>query len=228
MPRGRILIVEDDRDIVDLLEFNLQEEGYETVAALDGAEALALARRQQPNLIILDIMLPLIDGFEVCKSLKADATCADIPIVILSARSQETDKVVGLELGADDYVTKPFSPRELIARIRAVLRRHRASTVNPRIEHGDLVIDSGKHRVTVGGESLSLTTTEFKLLEYMAQRPGIVLSRDKILDAVAGHDSIASDRTVDAHVKSLRRKLGSAKQLIETVRGVGYRFKDAL
>ena len=226
MPRGRILIVEDDRDIVDLLEFNLREEGYETQAALDGAEALALARRYRPQLIILDIMLPLIDGFEVCKSLKAENGCADIPIVILSARSQETDKVVGLELGADDYVTKPFSPRELIARIRAVLRRHRAGPSRHRVEHGDLVIDASRHRVCVGDETVRLTTTEFKLLEYMAQRPGMVLSREQILDAVAGYDSIASDRTVDAHIKTLRRKLGSAKHMIETVRGVGYRFKD--
>ncbi|MFC1652995.1 response regulator [Planctomycetota bacterium] len=226
MARGRILIVEDDRDIVDLLEFNLQEEGYETVVAMDGAEALAQARRTQPQIIILDIMLPVLDGFEVCRSLKASEATAAIPIVILSARSQETDKVVGLELGADDYVTKPFSPRELIARIRAVLRRHKATEKDNRIEYGDLVIDPGKYQVTVAGAALSLTSTEFKLLEYLARRPGRMSSRDQIMNAVLGHDAVVSDRTVDAHIKTLRRKLDTAKDMIETVRGAGYRFKE--
>ncbi len=226
MARGKILIVEDDRDIVDLLTFNLEEENYETLAALDGREGLAMAYRQQPDLIILDIMLPGIDGFEVCRSLRADKATAHIPIIMLSARSQETDKVVGLELGADDYVTKPFSPRELIARIRANLRRNHSVEAGGHLILGDLVIDSIKHKVTVQGERVKLTTTEFKLLEWLAQRPGQVLSRDQILDAVAGYDAVVSDRTVDAHVKSLRRKLGPCKDYVETVRGVGYRFKE--
>ena len=226
MARGKILIVEDDRDIVDLLTYNLEEEGYEIQAALDGREGLALAYRQQPDLIILDIMLPGMDGFEVCRLLRADKSTGHIPIIILSARSQETDKVVGLELGADDYVTKPFSPRELIARIRAILRRNRNTEAEVHLILGDMVIDSIKHKVTVQGDKVELTTTEFKLLEWLAQRPGQVLSRDQILDAVAGYDAVVSDRTVDAHVKSLRRKLGPCKDYVETVRGVGYRFKE--
>lgn len=227
MAKGKILIIEDDRDIVDLLTFNLQEEDYETLEAFDGREGLTQAIRVQPDLIILDIMLPEMDGFEVCRELKTDKKTAGIPIIMLSARSQETDKVVGLELGADDYVTKPFSPRELIARIRAILRRHRsAEPFTPKITHGLLTLDSLKHKVTIEGETIDLTTTEFKLLECMAAKPGQVLSRDRILDAISGDDAIVCDRTVDAHVKSLRRKLGPCKDYIETVRGIGYRFKE--
>ncbi len=227
MAKGKILIVEDDRDIVEMVAYNLKEEGYETLSALNGEDGVQLARKRQPNLIILDIMLPLIDGFEVCKILKNDDMTADIPIIILSAKSQETDKVVGLELGADDYVTKPFSPRELIARIRAILRRDREHRHTSKIQQrGDITVDSSRHKVTVSGEEISLTFTEFKLLEFLAQRPGVVLSRDQILDAVSGDEAVVCDRTVDAHVKSLRRKLGKAKDYIETIRGAGYRFKE--
>ncbi|NIP25547.1 MAG: response regulator [Phycisphaerae bacterium] len=226
MAKGKILIVEDDRDIVEMVEYNLQEEGYVTVSALNGEDGVRLAGSEQPDLIILDIMLPVIDGFEVCRTLKGDDKTSQIPIIILSAKSQETDKVVGLELGADDYVTKPFSPRELIARIRAIMRRGAERKLNHILEKGDLIIDSAKYKVMVEGEEILLTTTEFKLLEYMARRPGVVLSRYQILDAVSGDDTIACDRTVDAHVKSLRRKLGMARDYIETVRGVGYRFRE--
>lgn len=226
MARGSILVIEDDRDIVDLLRFNLEEEGYELFAAFDGARGGVSARRHQPDLIILDIMMPELDGWEVCRKLKEDKHTADIPIIILSARLQEMDKVVGLELGADDYVTKPFSPRELIARIRAILRRNRNRQTPDKIAHGSLVIDRGKHEVVIDHQKISLTTTEFRLLEYMAQSPGQVLSRDQILNAIAGYDAVVSDRTVDAHIKTLRRKLGKDKDYIETVRGVGYRFKE--
>lgn len=226
MARGKILIVEDDRDIAEMVRYNLSEQGYEVILAPDGQKGVALAKSARPDLIILDIMLPVMDGFEVCKNLKSEQTTADIPIIILSAKSQETDKVLGLELGADDYVTKPFSPRELIARTRAILRRVRDNHPETRLERADIVIDSIRHKVTVCGEEISLTFTEFKLLEFMAQRPGVVLSRNKILDAVVGDDAIVYDRTVDAHVKSLRRKLGTAKDYIETIRGVGYRFKE--
>jgi DNA-binding response OmpR family regulator len=226
MAKGKILIVEDDRDIVEMVEYNLREEGYVTVSALNGEDGVRLAGSEQPDLIILDIMLPVIDGFEVCRALKSEGATARIPIIILSAKSQETDKVVGLELGADDYVTKPFSPRELIARIRAIMRRGAERKLNEVLEKGDLIIDSARYKVMVGGEEIQLTTTEFKLLEYMARRPGVVLSRYQILDAVSGDDTVVCDRTVDAHVKSLRRKLGRARDYIETVRGVGYRFKE--
>jgi two-component system alkaline phosphatase synthesis response regulator PhoP len=226
MAKGKILIVEDDRDIVEMVEYNLREEGYVTVSALNGEDGFRLAGSEQPNLIILDIMLPVIDGFEVCRALKSDDKTSQIPIIILSAKSQETDKVVGLELGADDYVTKPFSPRELIARIRAIMRRGAERKLSETVEKGDLIIDSARYKVMVGGEEIPLTTTEFKLLEYMARRPGVVLSRYQILDAVSGDDAVVCDRTVDAHVKSLRRKLGRARDYIETVRGAGYRFKE--
>ena len=226
MTKKKILIVEDDRDIVEMVEYNLREEGYATLSALNGEDGVNLAISEQPDLIILDIMLPVMDGFEVCRALKSDGTTAHIPIIILSAKSQETDKVVGLELGADDYVTKPFSPRELIARIRAIMRRGTEQQTSNVIEKGDIIIDSDKHKVSVHGEQVTLTTTEFKLLEYMARRPGAVLSRDKILEAISGEDAVVCDRTVDAHVKTLRRKLGAAKDYIETVRGAGYRFKE--
>ena len=226
MSKRKILIIEDDRDIVEMLEYNLQEEGYETISALNGEKGIALAGKEQPDLIILDIMLPVMDGFEVCRNLKNDEKVAHIPIIILSAKSQETDKVVGLELGADDYVTKPFSPRELIARTRAILRRSKEEHIDNRIQRGRIIIDRTKHKVTVGEKEISLTLTEFKLLEFMARRPGAVFSRNRILDAVAGQDTIVSDRTVDAHIKSLRHKLGPAKEYIETIRGAGYRFKE--
>ncbi|MDH4239343.1 MAG: winged helix-turn-helix domain-containing protein, partial [Phycisphaerae bacterium] len=210
----------------EMVEYNLREEGYTTVSALNGEDGVNLARSEQPDLIILDIMLPIMDGFEVCRALKSDEATARIPIIILSAKSQETDKVVGLELGADDYVTKPFSPRELIARIRAIMRRGAEQHPGSIVEKGDIIIDSAKYKVMVGSEEIALTTTEFKILEYMARRPGVVLSRYQILDAVSGEEAVVCDRTVDAHVKSLRRKLGTAKDYIETVRGAGYRFKE--
>ena len=226
MSKGKILIVEDDRDIAGMVEYNLIEEGYETISAFNGEDGVRLAKKERPDLIILDIMLPIIDGFEVCKILKKEQITSDIPVIILSAKSQETDKVVGLELGADDYITKPFSPRELIARIRAILRRGRALNFSSCIERGDIVIDSTKHKVIVGQKAVSLTFTEFRLLEFLARRPGMVFSRDQILDGVIGDDSLVCDRTVDAHVKSLRKKLGKAKECIETIRGAGYRFKE--
>ena len=226
MSKGKILIVEDDRDISEMVEYNLREEGYDTISAFNGEDGLRLAKKESPDLIILDIMLPIIDGLEVCGILKKEQITAGIPVLILSAKSQETDKIVGLELGADDYVTKPFSPRELIARIRAILRRGRSLSFSSIIERGDIVIDRSKHKVIVQEKDVLLTFTEFKLLEFLARRPGMVFSRDQILDGVIGDDALVCDRTVDAHVKSLRRKLGKAKDYIETIRGVGYKFKE--
>jgi two-component system alkaline phosphatase synthesis response regulator PhoP len=226
MGKRKILIIEDDKDIVEMLDYNLKEEGYETIAALNGEEGIKLAGKERPDLIILDIMLPIMDGFEVCRTLKNDDRVAHIPIIILSAKSQETDKVVGLELGADDYVTKPFSPRELIARTRAIMRRRKTEQAGGKIQRGQITIDGTRHKVTVSGKEISLTLTEFKLLEFMARRQGVVFSRAMILDAVAGQDTVVCDRTVDAHIKSLRHKLGRAKDYIETIRGAGYRFKE--
>jgi two-component system phosphate regulon response regulator PhoB len=225
MSKGKIEIIEDDRDIVEMIVYNLKEEGYQTISAFDGDKGIELAGREKPDLVILDIMLPVIDGFEVCRTLKQQQSTSHIPIIILSAKSRETDKVVGLELGADDYVTKPFSPRELLARIKAVLRRHKEQPAGE-IKIGQVVIDSVRHKVLVKGQEIEMTATEFKLLEAMAKRPGAVLSRSQLLDAVGADESMVYDRTIDAHVKSLRRKLGRAKDYIETVRGVGYRFRE--
>jgi phosphate regulon transcriptional regulator PhoB len=224
MGKGKILVVEDDRDIVEMVEYNLKQEGYTAIHAYNGEKGIELAEEGKPDLIILDLMLPAIDGFEVCKRLKQQPSTSRIPIIILSAKSRETDKVVGLELGADDYVTKPFSPRELLARIKAVLRRHKEQPAEE-IKAGQLVIDSAGHKVLVKNREVELTATEFRLLECLALRPGVVFSRNQLLDAAGVDGSMVYDRTVDAHVKSLRRKLGSAKDYIETVRGVGYRFK---
>jgi DNA-binding response OmpR family regulator len=225
MSKGKIELIEDDHDIVEMIEYNLKEDGYRTVSAFDGKNGIEIAKREKPDLIILDIMLPAIDGFEVCRILRQQESTTHIPIIILSAKSRETDKVVGLELGADDYMTKPFSPRELIARIKAVLRRHKEQPP-VEIKRGLIVIDSIKHKVLVKGQEVELTATEFRLLETLAKRPGAVFSRNQLLDAVGSDESMVYDRTIDAHVKSLRRKLGGAKDYIETVRGIGYRFRE--
>lgn len=226
MARETILIVEDERDIAEMIEYNLQKEGYETVCVSSGEDAVSAAKKKSPDLVILDIMLPGIDGFETCKKLKNTEITSNIPIIMLTAKSREADKVAGLEIGADDYMTKPFSPRELTARIKAVLRRGEPVLLQKKIEKGILSIDSVKHKVLVKGKETVLTHTEFKLLEFMAKRPGIVLSRDKLLDGVFGYDSAVYDRTIDTHIKSLRKKLGKARDYIETVRGTGYRFTE--
>ncbi len=236
MAGEKILIVEDDPDIAEMIAYNLGKEGYSIVSTDNGEDAVARAQKEHPALIILDIMLPGMDGMEVCRTLKQADETRNMPIIMLSARSQETDKVVGLELGADDYVTKPFSPRELIARIRAVLRRGRplpigdlgdAGDTGQVVRSGGVEIDSLRHRVLVSGTEVALTSTEFKLLEFLAQRPGEAITRQQILDSVFGYSSDVYDRTVDTHIKTLRKKLGQAKGCIETVRGVGYRFKEA-
>ena len=226
MGRAKILIIEDDHDIVEMIEYNLSSAGYDVKSASDGQAGLKSVKRDRPDLIILDIMLPGLDGFEICQMLRSDGDTAQIPIIILSAKSQETDKVVGLELGADDYMTKPFSPRELVARVKAILRRSERSVSGGIVERGGLVLDNARRKVTVAGEEVILTATEFNMLEYLARRAGVVLSRGAILDGLYGDDAAVFDRTIDAHIKSLRSKLGEAKDCIETVRGVGYRFRE--
>ena len=227
MAKGTVLIVEDEKDIARMIEYNLQKEGYTTLSVQTGEAALSAAKKEIPDLIILDLMLPGMDGFETCRKLKGSEMTARIPVIMLTARSREADKVAGLELGADDYITKPFSPRELVARIKAVLRRGEPALPPKKIKKGIIVIDGLRRKVSVGASEVALTNTEFKLLEFMAQRPGVVLSRDKILDGVFGYDSAVYDRTIDAHIKSLRKKLGKARDYIETVRGAGYRFKES-
>lgn len=225
--KENILIVEDEKDIAEMIRYNLEKEGYKVSVASKGSMALELLEENSPDLVILDIMLPDIDGFEVCRKMRSEPATSAVPVIFLSAKSQEMDKVVGLELGADDYMTKPFSPRELIARIKAVLRRKAVVPAAEKLlSSGDIVIDVEKHKVKAFGKSVELTPTEFSILEYMYARPGRVLSREKLLNGVFGYDSSVYDRTVDAHIKSLRKKLGKAKNYIETVRGIGYRFKE--
>ena len=229
MARKQILVVDDEKDILELLEYNLAREGYDVVCAATGDAALEAACSRKPDLVILDLMLPGIDGLEVCRQLKAAAETRGIPIVMLTAKSEEADVVVGLELGADDYVTKPFSPRVLLARVKAVLRRRAvaASDDKATLRMGDLAIDPGRHEVLAQGEGVSLTYTEFRILHFLARRPGWVFTRYQIVDGAQGEDVVVTDRSVDVHIASLRRKLGSCGKLIETVRGVGYRFKDS-
>ena len=222
-----ILIVEDEKDIVKMLDYNLKKEGFKTLAVYDGEDALDLATKEQPNLIILDLMLPGMDGLEVCKALKSESKTAPIPIIMLTAKSQESDKIVGLELGADDYVTKPFSPQELIARIKAVLRRTKEKSKLPEVlKIGDVTIDFSKISVTVKGKLIALTAKEFELLKTLIGAKGRVLSRDFLLDTIWGFDHAMDiqTRTVDVHIRTLRKKLKSEAQRIITVKNYGYRF----
>jgi phosphate regulon transcriptional regulator PhoB len=223
----RVLIVEDEPDIRDLLVFHLEREGYQVTQCRSGAEALRLARATPPDLVLLDLMLPEMDGLEVCRRLRQDPATMALPIVMLTARGDEVDRVLGLELGADDYVVKPFSPRELVARIRAVLRRARPPAGAAPLVIGRLAIDAAAHHVTVDGQAVSLTRKEFDLLRALAEARGRVLSREYLLDHVWGYTAAGEieSRTVDVHVRRLRQKLGAEGQRIGTVTGVGYRFE---
>jgi two-component system, OmpR family, alkaline phosphatase synthesis response regulator PhoP len=228
MAREHILVVEDEEDIQELVRYNLAKEGYRVTCIASGEEGLKAAKSNPPDLVLLDIMLPGLDGLELCRLLKADAKVQHIPIVMLTAKGEESDVVAGLELGADDYVTKPFSPRLLIARLRAVLRRKSKETPEDSspLKIRDIVIHPGRHEVLVKGKPLNLTYTEFRLLHFLAKRPGWVFTRQQIVDAVRGEDYPVTDRSVDVQVVGLRKKLGQAGINIETVRGVGYRFKE--
>jgi len=226
--RPKILVVDDEPEAVELVEFNLQQAGYAVVTAADGAEALSKARAAQPSLIVLDLMLPEVDGLEVCKMLRRDPATAGIPIVMLTAKAAEIDRVLGLELGADDYITKPFSPRELVLRVKKLLQRdHNAAEEQNKLAFGDLLVDVPRHIVSWRGKSIDLTATEFKLLTVLAQRRGRVQSREQLLRDVWEYNSLVDTRTVDTHMRRLREKLGPAAKLLDTVRGVGYRFVEA-
>ena len=222
----KILIVDDEPDALEVLGFNLKNAGYEVTTADDGDTALKKARQQLPDLILLDLMLPEIDGLEVCKLLRRDTATSGIPIIMLTAKASEIDRVVGLELGADDYVTMPFSPRELVLRVRNLLkRRSEGEDEKPqKMQFGDLIIDLPRHLVTVAGTRVDLTATEFKLVILLAQRRGRVQSREALLRDVWEYDSLIDTRTVDTHMRRLREKLGTAAKYLDTVRGVGYRF----
>jgi two-component system, OmpR family, alkaline phosphatase synthesis response regulator PhoP len=228
MAREQILVVDDEEDILDLVQYNLNKNGYQVTCVTTGEDALKVARKENPDLVILDLMLPGVDGLEVCKILKNDANTKSIPIIMLTAKGEETDVVAGLELGADDYIPKPFSPRILLARIRAVLRRHSddgPDDMETIVIH-DIIINPGRHEVKVAGKLVDLTFTEFRVLYYLARRPGWVFTRNQIIDAVRGDDYPVTDRSVDVQIVGLRKKLGASGDFIETVRGVGYRFKE--
>jgi two-component system phosphate regulon response regulator PhoB len=227
LPVERILVVDDEPDLLELVRFNLSQAGFEVETAQGGQEGLEKAQRRRPDLVVLDLMLPDLPGTEVCRRLRIDPALAGLPILMLTARSEEIDRVVGLELGADDYVTKPFSPRELVLRVRAILRRTRAEGEPAKLlRQGALELDPERHRCKVDDREVKLTAKEFELLRALMERPGRVLSRDRLLDEVWGSDITVTSRTIDTHLKRLREKLGNAGDLVETVRGVGYRFTD--
>ncbi|MFA6111661.1 MAG: response regulator transcription factor [Candidatus Latescibacterota bacterium] len=225
----RILVVEDERDILDLLGYNLRGAGFEVDTATDGRIALEKLAATPPDLLLLDLMLPEVDGLEVCRVVRREEATRLLPIIVLTARTDELDRVVALELGADDFMVKPFSIRELVLRIRAVLRRSQGTVPPPEdgetIRHGPLVLEPAGPRALLNGQALPLTVTEFRLLLALARRPGRVRSREELLSTAWGHESQGYDRTVDTHVRRLRAKLGEAHYLVETVRGVGYRFR---
>jgi two-component system phosphate regulon response regulator PhoB len=225
--KQKILVVDDEPDAVELIAFNLKAAGFEVISAMDGEAALRRARQESPDAIVLDLMLPEVDGLEVCKLLRRSTATASIPIIMLTAKAEEVDRIIGLELGADDYITKPFSPRELVLRVKNLLKRQGSAEADAeRLEFGDLLIDVPRHLVTVKQRSVELTATEFKLLTVLAQRRGRVQSRERLLRDVWNYDSLIDTRTVDTHVRRLREKLGSAARLLDTVRGVGYRFME--
>lgn len=226
MSKDIILVVEDEEDIRQLLVFHLEREGYATLEAADGKTGLALARSREPALMLLDVMLPVMDGFAVCKELERDPKTASIPVIMLTARGEEVDRVLGLELGADDYVVKPFSARELLLRVRAILRRQRSTGDRPSLAQGSIHLDPAGHRTRVAEREVDLTATEFRLLEDLMRNAGRVRTREQLLNGVWGYQFEGYARTVDTHVRRLRAKLGEAGDLIETVRGVGYRCKE--
>jgi len=229
MANERILVVDDEEDILELVKFNLSKEGYGVTCAATGEKAVETARAELPDLVVLDLMLPGMDGLEVAKFLKNDPETRNIPIVMLTAKGEESDVVTGLELGGDDYVTKPFSPKILLARVKAVLRRKVTETSDHSevVKIRNLVIHPGRREVRVDGNVVDLTFTEFGILSYLVRRPGWVFTRSQIVDAVRGSDYFVTDRSVDVQIVGLRKKLGSMGQHIETVRGVGYRFREA-
>lgn len=228
MAKEQILIIEDEEDILELVRYNLSKEGYKVDGVISGEEGLKAAQKSNPDLVVLDLMLPGVDGLEVCRVLKREQATRGIPIIMMSAKGEESDVVSGLELGADDYVTKPFSPKILVARVKAVLRRNKdiPSSDKSLVKIKELQIDPGRFEVKLGENIVSLTVTEFKILHYLARHPGWVFTRYQIVDAVKGEDYAVTDRAVDVQIVGLRRKLGEFGSYIETVRGVGYRFSE--
>jgi two-component system phosphate regulon response regulator PhoB len=226
MSKTRVLIVEDDRSLADVVSYNLLREGYDVSIAYDGQDGLAKVQSRRPDVVILDLMLPVIDGLEVCRRLRADAATRNIRILMLTAKAEESDELVGFSLGADDYVTKPFSVKVLLERVKAICRRETETMADKMIATQGVSIDPVRYRVTVDANSVHLTRSEFRLLESLARKPGRVFSRGELIDAALGEDTLVLERTIDVHIRSLRKKLGARAELIQTVRGVGYRFRD--
>jgi DNA-binding response OmpR family regulator len=227
MGKGQILIVEDDRSLAEVLDYNLRQDGYQTLVANDGQEGLRQAKLRTPDLVVLDLMLPMVDGLEICRRLRADPVTRNILVLMLTAKSEETDEVVGFSVGTDDYVAKPFSVKVLLERIRALLRRRDGDSANGNVLVSQgVMVDRERHRVTVEDKPLDLTPSEFGLLEALVRQPGRVFSRSELIDAARGGDSLVLERTIDVHIRSLRKKLGPHAVLVETVRGIGYRFRD--
>ena len=228
MNKATILLIDDEKDLIELVRYNLEKEGFDVIAASDGQAGLDVVRRHRPDLVVLDLMMPGLDGLQVCQRLRGDPRSGRIPVIMLTARATEADRIVGLELGADDYITKPFSPREVVARVKAVLRRSNPLPDDIQvIRSGELVIDLAGHEVSYKGHRVSLTATEFRILEFLAGRPGRVFSRDEIIDAALTNESAVFDRTVDVHITAIRRKLGPGAEQIETVRGFGYKLRHS-
>ena len=228
MSRQSVLVVEDEEDIMEVIRFNLEKEGYEVHQALSGEKALQVIENNLPSLVLLDLMLPGINGLDLCRIFKQNDRTKAIPVIMLTAKSEDADIVAGLEMGAEDYITKPFSPRVLLARVRTVLRRRETGVKDDSsvIQVEGMQIHPGRHEVTMGENVVDLTPSEFRILHYLARRPGWVYSRDQIIDAIRGHGYVVTDRAIDVQVVGLRKKLGDYGKLIETVRGIGYRFRD--
>jgi len=228
MSRQSVLVVEDEEDIMEVIRFNLEKEGYEVHQALSGEKALQVIENNLPSLILLDLMLPGINGLDLCRIFKQNDRTKAIPVIMLTAKSEDADIVAGLEMGAEDYITKPFSPRVLVARVRTILRRRESGVKDDSsvIQVEGMQIHPGRHEVTMGENVVDLTPSEFRILHYLARRPGWVYSRDQIIDAIRGHGYVVTDRAIDVQVVGLRKKLGDYGKFIETVRGIGYRFRD--
>jgi two-component system phosphate regulon response regulator PhoB len=228
MPKAKVLVVEDDRSLVEVLSYNLKATGYEVLVSTDGQDGLLKAETKSPDIIVLDLMLPVVDGLDVCRRLRAQPTTREIPIIMLTAKAEESDEIVGFSLGADDYVTKPFSVKVLLERIKALRRRRTSEGTSDDVTSKlGVTVDRVRHQAVAEGTPLALTRSEFRLLDTLIRQPGRVFHRAELIDAALGEDTMVMERTIDVHIRALRRKLGERAEVIETVRGVGYRFRDS-
>ncbi|MEZ6094217.1 MAG: response regulator [Pirellulaceae bacterium] len=227
MAKARVLVVEDDRSLADILEYNLQDRGYEVIRSSDGQDAIQQAKGKSPDLIILDVMIPVMDGLEVCRRLRSMPETEGLPILMLTAKSEEVDQIVGYKVGADDYVTKPYSIKVLLERVNSLIRRNRPTGGSTdAITRGGITVDRVKFRVTIDGKNLELTPSEFRLLDTLIRQPGRAFDRSELIDSALGSDALVLERTIDVHIRSLRKKMGELADCIQTVRGVGYRFQQ--